>query len=202
MDDQANCHDAAALVLAAGLSTRFGSGNKLLQDLAGQPVAAHVARMLIAFPFRRHLAVCTAGPVASIYKALGFEVIPNPTPEAGMGSSLQLGIDVAGPGGPVLICLADMPLVSANHIAALFHALPLSPSGVVATSAVDYRGPPAVLSPDVFNGKVFEGDQGARALLKDALMVPTEWDQVTDIDNEAALDKARQSARHFGAKQH
>lgn len=193
MDERAKYHNASALVLAAGLSTRFISGNKLLQDLAGQPVAAHVARTLMALPFRQHIAVCTAGPIAAIYEAIGFKVIINRTPEAGMGTSLQVGIDALGGNGPVLICLADMPFVSSVHVSALFHSLPLSPTRIVATSAPGYRGPPAVLSSDVLNGKVFGGDFGARELLKDALMVPTECGVIIDIDDEAALAKARQS---------
>lgn len=186
--------DAVALVLAAGLSSRFAGGNKLLQDLGGRPVASHIAATLLALPFQRRLAICTAGPVAEIYDGLGFDVIINDAPEAGMGRSLQLGVNAAGQSELVLICLADMPLVAEPHLAALFAAMPQASSGVVASSAATYRGPPALLSRKILDGMVFDGDQGARLLMQQALLVPTAADRLLDVDTTAALEQARIAA--------
>ena len=51
----------AALVLAAGQSRRFGAANKLLADLAGMPVLAHILTSLSGSAFDDIVVVASDG---------------------------------------------------------------------------------------------------------------------------------------------
>lgn len=69
--------DIPAMILAGGLSTRMGGGDKGLQPLAGRPVLAHVVARLA--PQAGALALNANGP-ATRFNALGLEVIADPLP--------------------------------------------------------------------------------------------------------------------------
>ena len=82
----------AAVVLAAGLSTRFG-GDKLLYPYAGKPLAAHIADTLAGMPLDWRIAIVPPAPSPreALFRERGFELVANPDPQQGMGASLALG---------------------------------------------------------------------------------------------------------------
>ena len=92
--------DIAVLVLAAGLSHRYGEGEKLLAPLAGKPLALHIAETLAAMPFHRKLAVCkeAGDELGRGLAGLGFQVLVNAEPEAGQDgvSPRELAAYLAG----------------------------------------------------------------------------------------------------------
>lgn len=179
------------IILAAGLSRRFGTDDKLLQDLHGMPVAEHIARTLLGVPLQRQMAVCSNGQVAKLYADLGYEVILNALPHVGMGHSLQLAIKAVTQTDFVLVCLADMPFVTETHLTALFDGLAETSADFVASSLGPYLGPPALMSRAAIKDRRFEGDTGARNMLGTALRVPIPERQLLDIDTMAALEVAR-----------
>jgi molybdenum cofactor cytidylyltransferase len=186
---------AVAIVLAAGLSRRFGTGDKLLHDLDGLPVGAHIAETLTKLPFRRRVAICGTQLVADLYRDRGFDVAINEAPAAGLGRSLQIGIDAAGATDLLLVCLSDMPFVGASHLKTLFDALNETGADIVASRAEAYRGPPALIRRKAFQDRKFEGDQGARAMLYQAILVRASERQMLDIDTIIDLKNARTSKR-------
>lgn len=108
----------AAVVLAAGVSSRFGTP-KPLALLAGRPVLQHVLD-----------AVASVG-VAEVVVVLGADAdqierhlrwrserrLRNPRPEEGISSSLRVGLDGVSPGcDAALILLGDQPLVRVDVI--------------------------------------------------------------------------------------
>ena len=182
----------AAILLAAGRSERFGD-DKLAAPFRGRPLGEHAAAMLAAMPFATHIAV--TGPSAVDLAALGFDCRRAPV-DAPMSVSLQLGIAAAAQADcdACLIALADMPLVPAAHIAALLAAH----DGVLtATLSGDRRMAPALIARSVFPRIAgLTGDQGARALLREARGVPAPPAWLVDIDTPG--DVARTSDQPGG----
>ncbi|HVY51618.1 MAG TPA: nucleotidyltransferase family protein [Devosia sp.] len=177
-----------ALVPAAGLARRFG-GDKLLAAWRGKPLAAHIADTLQSMGLRR-IAVCPRGngPRAALFEERGFEIVWNDDPEAGLGRSLALGAGraIALGAGAMLVCLADMPNVTAAHLLRLAGAL--APGAAVATEAGGIRTPPAIFSAARLPALArLTGDRGGRLLLADAAAVPASAELVRDIDTPADL---------------
>ena len=182
-------------VLAAGQSSRYGA-NKLEQVLAGEALALHVARTIAGLPFARRLAVCSAerGSVPDGFRALGIEVLVNPSPEAGQSSSLAIASRAARTGHSegLVICLADMPLVSAGLLRALVDAWATDPEGAVVSVAGTYRGPPAILPSSMFDAvEAGTGDRGARDLLAKARGVIAASAELIDVDRPADLEQIK-----------
>lgn len=176
----------AVVLLAAGLSRRFGESDKLASPVAGLALGRHAARMLGGFPFAARIAV--TGEVAPDYEADGFVRIVNDAAASGQGSSIRLGIAEARRHDidAILIALADMPLVPKDHVAALL-ALHSGSASIVA-SKTDHPGPPALFGRDWFDTLAsLEGDRGAAALLARAVLVPCSGRALLDVDTPADL---------------
>ena len=102
----------ACLVLAAGLSRRFGADDKLLAEIEGRAVIdLSLAAYQSAAIDQRIAVVPPDSPLNEHCVAAGFETCTNPQPERGMGHSIACGMaalrgtDISH----VLIGLADMP---------------------------------------------------------------------------------------------
>lgn len=175
-------HNATiGIVLAAGLSQRFG-GDKLLFPLQGKPLAAHIAATLAALDVEHCIAICsTSEQRQMLFAAQGFEVIENADPGRGGASSLGLGAKRALEleAARMLVCLADMPFVTAAHLRLLMAAQ----GDVVATEAEGVRSPPAVFARDTFTAlRQLTGDGGARHMLRNAAVVHATPAMVRDFD--------------------
>lgn len=171
-----------AVVLAAGQSMRFG-GDKLMHPLDGKSLGAHIAATLADTPVVARIAVCPTGsPRRELFP--GFEIIDNPHPEHGMGMSLALGARraIALDAGALLVCLADMPYVTREHLNALLAV----DAPAVVTDCNGTRSPPAVfvreLLPEL---AALTGDHGARHLLKSAATVTADAALIRDFDTPA-----------------
>lgn len=113
-----------AVVLAAGAGSRFGGG-KLLAPLAGRPVLQHVLDALAPIGLGEIVVVVGADPagVAAGIDWRGERIVPNPHPDRGLASSLQLGVAALGMGRQAaLIVLGDQPDVRAEVIRQLLEA--------------------------------------------------------------------------------
>lgn len=182
---------AVAVLLAAGRSRRFGAGDKLMAPLDGKPLALHAGEMLAEIGFARLIAVCVPGAdrPASDLAAIGFEIV---LPSAGLGqaASIAAGVASAGEADALLIALADMPLVPADHIRALLAAGGGPP--IVATGVDSRAMVPALFARDEWTRLAgLTGDDGARSLLGNAALVPLDRRFVGDIDRPRDLMEAR-----------
>ncbi len=181
----------AALVLAAGLSTRFG-GDKLLHAHAGKPLAAHIADTLAAMPLTWRIAIVPPAPSRrrELFAERGFELVTNPDPQQGMGASLALGAQRAAEldAEALLVCLADMPNITAAHLRALLAAA--GNSDAVATGFDNSRGPPVIFARRLFPDLAsLSGDHGAKHLLANAALVAAPPDLARDFDTSADFDQ-------------
>lgn len=178
----------AAIVLAAGASTRFGA-DKLLHPFAGRALAAHIADTLAGMPFGYRFAVVptNADRRAELFANRRFDIIANADPGQGLSSSLALGAGMAAALGAeaMLLCLADMPFITRAHISLLVGAAGDRP---VATEHMGVRSPPAIFPAAMFADLMaLEGDRGAKPLLESAFAIEVDAELVRDIDTTADI---------------
>lgn len=198
--EHANHPQVAALVLAAGRSSRMGS-NKLLEDLHGKPVVRHVVEAALAsragpvFVVTGH----QAPDVAVALAGLDVTFVHNPRFAEGMATSLQVGVDaVPDSSAAALVMLGDMPLVSPAAINRLVDNLAGSVTARAVVPVADgRRANPVVIARSLFGAVAkLSGDVGARKLLDQAgddvieVMV-TDEGVLIDVDTPEALAKAR-----------
>lgn len=183
--------DIAVAVLAAGRGVRFGS-DKLMTDLDGRPMASHIAQTLRHMPFGWRLAVCGNGAaLMQHFSAAGFQVLANSTPETGQAHSLHLAVKAAQAteAKALLVALADMPFVSAKHIAALVAAYE---GDIVASTNGTTPMPPAIFPRDTWPMLLATtGDAGARGLLENARLIAAPTAELRDIDTPADLSASK-----------
>lgn len=183
--------NTALILLAAGRSLRFGEADKLVQTLDGEPLALHAVRALAGLPFRARIAVVS--DAALDLAAHGFDVRRNPDPARGLSGSLRIGVAAASTAGcaGVVVALADMPCVTADHVLRLLDAAD-GPDAVVASSDGAQRGPPAVFGRGRFAALLaLEGDAGARDLIRGGRHVVAAPHELLDIDRPADLQRLR-----------
>lgn len=174
-----------SVVLAAGKSSRF-PGDKLLQHYQDKPLAAYIAETLRHDPFAFAIVPTGHPERAEIFASRGLAVVENPHAEQGMGTSLAraasvaLGLDIDV--DAMLVCLADMPLVTRAHLDALLAI----DADIVATESKGVRSPPIVFARPVFPELLqLTGDIGPRHLLKSAAVVVADPQMVRDFDTPA-----------------
>lgn len=181
----------AAVLLAAGLSRRFGSDDKLSMPLNGTPLALHAAGALAALPVEHRIVVTGRQTI----DWPSFTIVTNDQPESGMARSLAFGVRAARALGAdaVLVALADMPFVSPDHFAKLL-AAGRGADSIVASSDGARRMPPAL-----FGGAWFPtlerltGDAGARMLLHQADEIVATPAELMDIDDPLDLRTAERA---------
>jgi molybdenum cofactor cytidylyltransferase len=181
----------AAVLLAAGRSTRFGAADKLAATLGDRPLGLHAAHALAPLDLAARFVV--TGPAETEWPS--FERIENDRPEDGMAHSVALGTAAARQFGAhaVLIALADMPFVPTEHFERILAGY-RGADTLVATSDGVRRMPPALFGSDWFAElEALSSDRGAYALLRRAAIVVTEADTLLDIDRpqDLALAQAR-----------
>ena len=188
-----------AILLAAGRSTRFEDGHKLLAEIDAVPLIRRAA-LALAHASVDDIVLVTGTNATDIAAAAGpgrWRHIENPSAAEGLSSSLRLGIQSAGntPDG-VLIALADMPGITAEFVDTLCAAFtaskgrrivfPIAPNG--------RRGHPVIWPRSLFSAlESVSGDTGGKALLAGHrdLWRPVECNDpgaFTDIDTRTDLD--------------
>ena len=144
--------------------------NKLLVPLGGQPLVRHAVTAALAS--RAHPVVVVTGNQAELVRAAlaGLDVAfaDNPAFATGMASSLRAGIAAVGDAAGAVICLGDMPRVTAAHIDALVDAFDAARDdrAIVVPTCERKRGNPVLWGRHHFAAiDELAGDVGARALI-------------------------------------
>ncbi len=160
----------AALVLAAGQSTRMRGRNKLLARVGEAPLIRTTVRTLLAARVRSVLVVTGHEPqrIAQALAPEPVQLVHNPAYRTGLSSSLRCGLAAlpAATAG-VLVCLADMPRVSALDIERLIAAFAPEEGRPICVPIFDgQRGNPVLwASRFIPEMMLITGDTGARELL-------------------------------------
>ena len=163
--------NVAGIILAAGSSTRFADGHKLLVQINGIAIIRRVASAL-AHSRVGEIVLVTASNNDAVAKAAGsgrWRTLENPNADRGLSSSLRLGlqsIDEKVDG--VLVALADMPGVSAELINMLLDAFAETEGrSIVFPAATDGRRGHPVIWPRDFIPELsaLSGDTAGRSML-------------------------------------
>jgi molybdenum cofactor cytidylyltransferase len=192
----------AAVVLAAGASTRFGAENKLLADIDGRPLIRKVAEELLTGGIGNVVVVtgCDAELVARTLEALPVRVVYNANWQAGMGTSISAGLAAldSAPAGAFIVP-GDMALLSAQLITELIGAFAITGQDRIVypvTAEGAQRNP--VLWPQRYFAQLraLSGTEGAKRILLGALAdcVPVSTEFVADlqdVDTTAELEAMR-----------
>jgi molybdenum cofactor cytidylyltransferase len=193
----------AAVVLAAGRSTRMGGPNKLLAEVNGKPLVRIAVEQALAS--RASPVVVVTGhqrkETESAIAGLDVKLVHNPDFAQGLATSLKAGVAAVPVGNDgAVICLADMPGVNAALIDKLIAAFDPENGALVVLPTLDgKRGNPVLWSRRFFPDLMaIEGDIGARHLIAHYAEAVTEVPvngraAFTDVDTPDALQALQQS---------
>jgi molybdenum cofactor cytidylyltransferase len=191
----------AAVVLAAGQSTRMGAVNKMLAEIGGKPLVRIAAEQALASRAKPVIVVTghEREQVATALAGLPVRFTHNPSYADGLGTSLKAGIAaVPVDADGAVVCLGDMPQVDHQLIDKLIAAFDPERSALVVVPSINgRRGNPVVWSRRFFNDLMsIQGDIGARHLIgsyADAVVeVPVAGDAaLTDVDTPESLSAVK-----------
>jgi molybdenum cofactor cytidylyltransferase len=158
--------NVAAILLAAGSASRFGS-DKLLHPLPHSvPLAIQSVRHLRAVFEQNVFVVVRPGAMAlsELLQKEGCEVVPCERAADGMGASLACGVRAAGTADAYLVALADMPFIRPSSVAAVRDEL-LKGASLAAPYFRARRGHPVGISSRFRDALLqLKGDEGAKKL--------------------------------------
>ncbi|MEP3889858.1 MAG: nucleotidyltransferase family protein [Hellea sp.] len=184
-----NC---ALIILASGLSERFGTADKLMVDFRGKPLVQHVIDAAKDVRFARRFAVIPrlSKRRRALFSGQDFTLIENDTPEAGQGGSLKLAAQAARDDGYSAICvmLGDMPFVQTADLINLLRNLSGKDRGI--SHCNNTLMPPAIFTNEALDALLsLDPDSGAKALFnsEDFYKHPLSERAARDIDTPETL---------------
>ena len=171
----------AALVLAAGKSSRMGGPNKLLEEVDGKALVAHAVDTALAADVAS-VVVVTGHQRERVEAALAGKpvtLVHNPDFAEGLSTSLKAGLRlVAGDVDGALVCLGDMPRLTPAHLDQLLAAFnPAEGRSICVPTYKNKRGNPVLWGRRFFaDMQGVAGDVGARHLIGEHA------DQVVEVE--------------------
>ncbi|MFN3211580.1 MAG: NTP transferase domain-containing protein [Henriciella sp.] len=194
--------NTAVILLAAGASSRFEEGDKLLADLNGKSVLEHASTVAATTAYAAKLAITpgSGSKRSDLLQTQGWEIVGNPDHRNGQASSLRCGLDKIKHNkdiDQVILLLGDMPHVPSSHLKDM---LTLAEQNRVTAIMSDCEGvlcPPALFKRVHFEElAALEGDRGAKsvfmALNSGAATLPLDAEHGRDIDCVADLKEAEE----------
>jgi molybdenum cofactor cytidylyltransferase len=202
MGDSRTAARVAGVVLAAGASRRMGR-DKLLLDIDGQTLL----RGSVERALRAQLApvVVVLGPDGAMARreldALDVQIELNPSPGAGMGGSLRIGLAALAPEvAAAVIMLPDMPLVTTGMLEALVERYRTGSAPLVVSEYGEVTAPPVLFDRALFPElAAATGDSAGRETVRrhrgEAHVL--RWPSATfvDLDRPEDYDRIRRSIR-------
>ena len=186
------------IILAAGLSKRYGLKNKLTQHINNKPIINCLMDKLLSIYDTSELLIVTGYEHETIINLINnsdIEFIYNNDYKKGIGTSISAGIreldkTIRG----VMIVPADMPIISTKDLIKLQNKfLELNCSKVIFPKYKSQVGNPVILPKKYFNIlEGLKGDFGAKSLINktDIITVNTDIGTIFDIDTVSNLKKA------------
>lgn len=186
----------AAIVLAAGASTRMGR-NKLLLEVEGEALVRRVVSAVCSAGLDRVVVVLghEEALVRAQLRGLGCETVVNPDHARGAGTSVHAGVrHVAATAGAVVIVLADMPRVSGAMIAGLVDRYRTTRAPVVFSRYGDIQAPPTLYDRALFGELLaIDDDRGGKQVVlrhqAEAEAVVWPDSALQDIDSPADYER-------------
>ena len=186
------------IILAAGLSKRYGLKNKLTEHINNKPIINCLLDKLLSIYDTSELLIVTGYEHETIINLINnsdIEYIFNNDYKKGIGTSISAGIreldkTIRG----VMIVPADMPIISTKDLIKLQNKfLELNCSKVIFPKYKSQVGNPVILPKKYFNIlEGLKGDFGAKSQINktDIITVNTDIGTIFDIDTVSNLKKA------------
>lgn len=198
MADKNDKSQIKKIILAAGLSKRYGLKNKLTQHINNKPIINCLMDKLLSIYDTSELLIVTGYEHETIINLINnsdIEFIYNNDYKKGIGTSISAGIreldkTIRG----VMIIPADMPIISTKDLIKLQNTfLELNCSKVIFPKYKSQVGNPVILPKKYFNIlEGLKGDFGAKSQINktDIITVNTDIGTIFDIDTVSNLKKA------------
>jgi molybdenum cofactor cytidylyltransferase len=191
----------AAIVLAAGTSTRMGRQKLTLPMADGRPLVRVAVEQVLASGVDDTVVVLggDAEAVALALAPLPVRTVVNPRYAEGQSTSLRAGLDALRPGtDAAVVALGDQPLPDPGVIRRLVAAFRASGQPIAVPAYRDGRGNPVLFAAALFGelGAV-TGDRGGREVIaRDPARVAevsVDTPMPTDIDTPEDYEAARRA---------
>ncbi len=185
------------IVLAAGISKRYGNRNKLAEIINGKPLIKHILDTLLKIFDVNELLVIVGHEYKKIINLINnkdIKIINNTNYKKGIGTSISLGVkdldsDVQG----VMIIPADMPFILTEDLTEMERKfIQLDCQKVILPKYKSEIGNPVLLPKSYFKIlKSLKEDFGAKSQIReiDVITVQTKVGTVFDIDTTSQLEK-------------
>ncbi len=183
----------AAIVLAGGLSQRMGEHNKLLLEVDGQSLLRGCVGAVLEAGVGEIIVVLghESDQIQAQIADLNLPCVFNTEYQGGQMTSVQCGLNaISGSKQAVMICLADQPLIKANHIKQLITAFENLPDdkNIVVPMVDEKRGNPVIIHELVRQEVVHHGgNPGCRKFI-DNHPEQVHWLQVNDVAFTTDID--------------
>ncbi len=185
--------DIRPVVLAAGLSSRWGAGDKLIAHTGKETVLGAVLNTATQLGTGTPLVVCRTDDQHHIAEAAGCEAMVNPHPEGGISTSLRLAVKAVRKDPQyqwMLILLGDMPFLKPASLRAMLALR--SPALDAVAARYPKPGPPVLFQRHCFDALLtLDGDTGAAQLLRSGQLTVAlhefSPDEMRDIDRPSDL---------------
>lgn len=181
----------AAVILAAGLATRFG-GHKLVAPIDGRPMLQHVLDVAAAAPLTRVVVVLGAD-AAEIEAACEWRDerrVINPDTVSGLAGSVRVGLRALedSQAGRAVVLLGDQPFLKLDQLGTVLRAR----GAIVVATYAGVPGNPVVLDRSLWSlAGSLEGDRGLSQLFearRDVVRYVAVPGTNPDIDTRADLE--------------
>lgn len=191
----------AGILLAAGSATRMGT-NKLLLDLAGEPLVRRAARRALEAGLDP-LLVVVGHESARIREALGglpCTFVPNGAWSRGQSTSVAAGAAaVPSSAEAAVVLLADMPFVSPDAVRAVVARYRETGAPIVSCRYGEVAAPPTLYAPALLAElQGGEGEGRGREVVRRhrdrASWVERPAPELEDVDLPEDLERARRAA--------
>lgn len=192
----------AVVLLTSGLSRRYGGKDKMLADLAGQPLVEHAAHAIAQLEPLARVAVCPSErPQIGERLINRFVIAVNKKPKLGLGHSIAVGVNVALQFKPdaILLAMGDMPFMEPWVFEGVLGRL-TDGVDIVHAGAADRPHPPTAFGPATFDAlAALDGDDGAKRIIGQggfnvvAFNAPTPL--LLDVDTREDLELAQHQFR-------
>jgi molybdenum cofactor cytidylyltransferase len=191
----------AAIVLAAGRSSRMAPRNKLLELVEGKPIVARVAEAALGSGARPVIVVTgfEASRVAAALGDLEVTIVQNPAHAEGLSTSLRTGLQaLPADSDGALILLGDMPEIESSDLETLMAAFAADQRRAICVPVRHGRRGNPVLWGSAYFAEMMSlsGDMGAKPLMarhqECVTEVPAASDGIfADVDTLSDLERLK-----------
>jgi molybdenum cofactor cytidylyltransferase len=157
----------AAVVLAAGGSTRFGESKQLVR-LGGETLVKRAVETALQANCAPVIIVVGENEeeIRAELSGLAVEIVPNAHWQEGISASIRAGIRQVRDANAVVLLTCDQPLVRPTTLQALMELHRTSGKPIVAAKYSDTLGIPALFDRSCFPDLLaLQGDHGAKGII-------------------------------------